>query len=424
MRLFNDLAVPGLGGVWYGKQLLLACLGIAVAEHAGGIAQERRNPRLSNIRITNAVEALACWHAFEGNEWKSDARLRGRERLAGKDRDLSFASVAQPRFYVTQPMRMATVQALPALGFVKEGSRRFNAFSLTESGRAFVQAALRDARPYKRSSLEHLSLWVTGQEDRVHTPALGRVLSPVDPLPEEAIAILQERLLQGGHETTEDTGRRVAALAWFQELRAQRPAPISWKTRPAVISEMHWHDLEAGARLFAARDAAISVLDDLERNMARQADSLCLSLTGKAPPSDVLDISLERLRRAAIAYLDLGHTDAEAKRFCEECRRADPTFVIRALVGRDGNVLRLAGSDVKPGPAFRGSAMMEQDDRQVSDDDGSDAPDASAISLPEKISYRMRNLYLLNLDLHGELDAQMRTVEQEDCHTQAEEVAL
>lgn len=32
VRLFNDLAVPGLGGVWYGKQLLLTTLGVAVAE--------------------------------------------------------------------------------------------------------------------------------------------------------------------------------------------------------------------------------------------------------------------------------------------------------------------------------------------------------------------------------------------------------
>ncbi len=32
VRHFNELAVPGLGGVWFGKQLFLALLGIAVAE--------------------------------------------------------------------------------------------------------------------------------------------------------------------------------------------------------------------------------------------------------------------------------------------------------------------------------------------------------------------------------------------------------
>ena len=38
-RLFNELAVPGLGGVWFGKQLLFSTLGVMVAEleHRGGV---------------------------------------------------------------------------------------------------------------------------------------------------------------------------------------------------------------------------------------------------------------------------------------------------------------------------------------------------------------------------------------------------
>ena len=31
VRLFNDLAAPGMGGVWFGKQLLIAALGVALA---------------------------------------------------------------------------------------------------------------------------------------------------------------------------------------------------------------------------------------------------------------------------------------------------------------------------------------------------------------------------------------------------------
>ncbi|WP_304009000.1 hypothetical protein [Desulfovibrio piger] len=34
MRRFNNLAVPGLGGVWFGKQIFLDLLGVAVAEYA------------------------------------------------------------------------------------------------------------------------------------------------------------------------------------------------------------------------------------------------------------------------------------------------------------------------------------------------------------------------------------------------------
>ena len=41
VRDFNERAVPGLGGVWYAKQILLATLGVAVAEEA-----HKQNPKI------------------------------------------------------------------------------------------------------------------------------------------------------------------------------------------------------------------------------------------------------------------------------------------------------------------------------------------------------------------------------------------
>jgi hypothetical protein len=64
---FNDLAVPGLGGVWFGKQLLLATLGVAIGERARNSGQ-----RAQNIEVANAVEAQACWLALDSNGWKRD----------------------------------------------------------------------------------------------------------------------------------------------------------------------------------------------------------------------------------------------------------------------------------------------------------------------------------------------------------------
>ena len=52
VRAFNDLAVPGLGGVWFGKQIVLATLGVYLAEKVSA--------KHSNIKVANAVEALAC----------------------------------------------------------------------------------------------------------------------------------------------------------------------------------------------------------------------------------------------------------------------------------------------------------------------------------------------------------------------------
>ena len=138
VRRFNDLAVPGLGGVWYGKQLLLATLGVAVAE-----AARSQGVKVQNIEVANAIEALACWLAFKSNGSSSDSRLRGNTKLQGKD-NFSFRRVRQRNFYVTQPMRMATVQALPALGFVESDSARFNAFCCAEGGSNFIEQATRN----------------------------------------------------------------------------------------------------------------------------------------------------------------------------------------------------------------------------------------------------------------------------------------
>jgi hypothetical protein len=59
----------------------------------------------------------------------------------------------------------------------------------------------------------------------------------------------------------------------------------------------------------------------------------------------------------------------------------------------------LVGDEIKPGPAFRGSVTEGGvDEDQVS-------PQSGDIPTPEGISYRVRNLYLLNLDMNGELEA-------------------
>ena len=391
VRHFNDLAVPGIGGVWYGKQLLLATLGVAVAEDA-----RSRGAKVQNIEMANAIEALACWLAFKNNGWSSDARLRGNTKLQGKD-DFSFRRVRQRNFYVTQPMRMATVQALPALGFVESDSARFNAFRCLGEGRGFIEKASGSSRPYNRSVIDHLSWWAQMKDERVDTEALRQVLSPLNRLSDEAIPLLRERLIQGGSESHEDKKRRGNALAWVESLRKNRLDRLTWAQRPQDISEEHWHDLQAGALFFEAREAAIATLDAVEAHIGNQGVGQFLSLKKQVP--EPLNQSLEKLKSAAKKYLDFKCVDEDANTFCRECLGDEPANILRTLVDRDGHVLRLVGDEIKPGPAFRGAIT------QVSaDDEDQETPQAGGIPLPEGISYRVRNLYLLNLDMHGELD--------------------
>lgn len=134
VRAFNDLAVPGVGNVFFGKQLLLATLGVAVAERLRDAGM-----RVQNIETANAVEALACWLVLSRNNWVGDRRLRGGIKMRHR-RDVPFAEARKRNFYVTQPMRMSTVQPLHALGLVHSESERFNAFSTAPPGRDFIEA--------------------------------------------------------------------------------------------------------------------------------------------------------------------------------------------------------------------------------------------------------------------------------------------
>jgi hypothetical protein len=388
IRSFNDLAVPGLGNVWYGKQLLLATLGVTVAKMA-----RRDDAKVQNIEVANAIEALACWLAFKNNSWNPDARLRGRTKLQDKS-DFSFRRARQRNFYVTQPMRMATVQALPALGFVESDSVRFNAFCCTDEGEVFIKKATEDYRPYKRTVTHHLTCWVKMEEAGLDSDALRRALSPLETLSEDSRRFLRERLIQGGTGGPEDKERRRNALKWVEILRVNGSKRQKLERRPKEITEEHWRDLRAGALFFKTRDAAIKTLDALEGYIGNQTSGQSLSL-GKGLPVN-LKTAIEELRPAANEYLAFNYNNNETVKFCNECINSNSSEILFSLVKRDGQVLRLVGNEVKPGPAFRGSAKQNSNEDEYSVV-SEDTP------LPSAISYRMRNLYLLNLDLQGKL---------------------
>jgi hypothetical protein len=177
VRACNEAAVPGIGGLWYAKQLLFSALGVR-------LAAERR---ASNIRMANSIEALACLLGFSQPN-AQDARLRGRRKLAGVSPDAPFKKVSKPSFYVTQPMRMGMAAPLISLGFaLGEGrSRRFNALQLADIGHDFVNEALADFRPYNRTVADHLLKWIDGETDNNNTDALRSALSPLSPMPKRA----------------------------------------------------------------------------------------------------------------------------------------------------------------------------------------------------------------------------------------------
>lgn len=401
VREFNDRAVPGLGGAWFGKQLLLATLGVAVAEHA-----RKSGKRVRNIEVANAVEALACWLALNQNDWHRDARLRGATKMRGTT-DLTFANMRRPGFYVTQPMRQATVQPLRALGLVESTGERFNAFSSTELGRDFIDAVCADCYPYNRTVLDHLAGWAGGTHDNVkYSPPLTAALSPLKPMPQGARELLRERIVQG---TGTAATRRRTALDWVEGLRNRPDRKVVWDAKPHMLSEDHWKDLHAGVLFFTSRDAAIALLDQVEAHIANESVQK-LSLDKPVPGTIVAKI--RPLRQHGQAFIDNGHDPSpgvEASTFCRQCTEPDDARLLEHLLAREGRVLRQYGRDILPGVAFRGSPVTEPEAARSAEEEGAEAAVGQIIPLPDGISHRVSNLFLLNLDLHGKLENWLST---------------
>lgn len=392
VRHFNDLAVPGMGSVWTGRQLLWPLLGIAAAEAVRG------SMAVSNIEVANAVEALACRIALR--EGRRDPRVRGVQKLRGTN-DLAFRVVRRPGFYVTQPMRMATVQPLMALGLVDTVSERFNAFRLSDAGRAFIESACGEFEPclHGHGVLDTLVRWVKGDSEEVHhRERLQAALTPLQPLPPLGAETLRERLVGSD---TEGAQRRAAALAWVsRRLDATQPADTWEAGAPPEIAPSHWADMLAGARFFAARDAALALLAAVEATMGPAGTPFPLLLSMPA----TVEVALQSARTAAQAFLGLPGRTAyhpSASAFCQELVHPEAPQLLLHLVRRDGRVLRLSGDHIVPAQAFEGEAAQP-----------APSPDAEmemaalggdGMGLPPGISPRVRNLFLLALDLQGNL---------------------
>lgn len=393
VRQFNQLAVPGLGGVWFAKQIFLATLGVRIAD--------RLRPSSANVKaieIANAIEALACWCAFESNGWNSDNRLRGRLKLADKE-NLTFARLRQPRFYVVQPMRMATVEALVELGFVEPGTQRFNSFRCSQAAMDLIEAATAGHKPSNASVENYLVARGADDAPISNRAPLSQALSPLVVMEPDARSLIRDKLCTGAGQNGEGAVRRRNALTWVSSLEPNSPA--GWDKKPVQLAEDHWSDLRLGALFFKARDAAIGVLDAIEAQIA-------LLGTPKVSADDAhkfasVRTQLRGLNDAARIFLaeDKDPTEGRiATAFCRDCVGADLAAIIRSLVKRDDRVLRLVGNDVRPGAAFSGQPQRELPDEEH---DGPGASNAGRVPVPAGISDRIRNLYLLELDLQGRL---------------------
>jgi hypothetical protein len=186
-------------------------------------------------------------------------------------------------------------------------------------------------------------------------------------------------------------------------LRGKTQQQIEWDARPTTVDELHWRDMRAGALFFTARDAAISLLDQIESHIGNAADQR-MSVDATLP--ETVTDKVKSLREHAQTFLDDNYDPSpvkEATMFCRECTEQVDARLLEKLLLREGHVLQQRGRDIVPGVAFRGIPVSPAGAARSAEEDGAEAEVAQRIPLPEGISHRVRNLFLLNLDLSSEL---------------------
>lgn len=398
VRNFNELAVPGMGSVWFLRQLILPLIGIRLATEA-----REKEQKVTNLEVANSLEALGCLLAIKLTPDSADGRVRGRNKFQNISDDnlnqLTFNKVRKKNFYVTQPMRMATTSVLPALGLVCEGESRFNNFVLSDKGNDLVNEVTKGCRPHNSDLFTYLCDWMTGKGNRkIKNDKVVNALSPVLENTSVVRALVKEYLLQGSDQ--EAVTRRRHALNWVESLRSKQ-IDILWENKPEQIPLGHWHDLKAGASFFETRNLAITILDNIESCMAATTTSLNIDET----LHEDIAVSINNAATSAGIFLKLKHADQDANKFCHELMQKEPAEVIKCLVARDGNVLKMRGSTVVPGGAFSGQAIPVS----------SVPSDEEYINRfwPVGISDRIKNLFLFNADLKGDLLAHLSGSDKE-----------
>lgn len=361
VRRFNERAVPGMGGLWFTMPLVWSMLGIAVAHETD------KRP----ISAANAVEALAMKLALaKRNDGEPDGRLRGRRNL-GRTDGWSFAELARPGSYVTQPFRQTCTQPLVTLGLVEGSSARFNSFRLRKDAERLLALL--------PGLVEATTAWVEGRshEWRIHDGILPRA-----PLPEALRADIGRRIYGEGadaarRKTVRDHGRRWTSQALLDQ-------------EPAGVAADHLVDLRGGIATVRLRDAALRVLGAVEARIAARRDAghaPALTLTDALADETIRERIAACVAQAAFAAPHIeAAKESDSLAFLKDCR--SPDGLLERLARRDGVVIVLRDDVLAPGPAF-GAAPPGQDDQEG-------APRSDVPELP-----RIANLLALTDDLAG-----------------------
>lgn len=388
---FRELVVPGLGRVWFVRQLSWPLAALALHEELASHGSNVPRP----TAICHGIEALACKLEYIANP---DQATRSRRILGSRafghdenDKIWSFKELSLRRNYVQNTHRQAATRALRAdddggLDFAR-GSR-FDLLELERGGRALARAFLEQRVGKGGTSLRRWLLgWIEGDRAVSGWPkTLLQALSPEHATDDER-ALVRSRLLGTSTPASEKRQRlaqavgRAAAMPDIEEAVVVRLRNGGHKEQAdQVIAARAF-----GAVLDRARDAVASLTRAVEPARAGVKVSTLVADSG-------IKRALKDLRSATKSYVEranaAGVNEPTSRAFADAVAAADDAETIRLVVQRAGEVLGLADSSVVRGALFRVVDCA---------DEASDLEDGAASIEPDRTgrTFRIANLHAL-----------------------------
>ena len=370
MRHYQELVVPGIGGVGFVRQLSWAVAGLYLAPRVG------RSP----IEVANAIEALGCkleyhygkrdHHGKRDCQWVRGVRAFGRHDRKDGIKWL-YKKLRQGSHYVQAPYRMSTTRALPehtGLGLT-DNSGSFRNLQLNERGEKLASAFLLREGSYAGKGRRSLKTWLSekwiGGEDITSDPRPATLLPLLSPCRPSQIEkkIVRNRLyakVSDNHPSVSGDGnRRQRLLELFKnigdiedmsDIQGSILEPLS---SGDSASQQHAKEIDTALKLELMRDRAIDLLSEVAGALGtRTAQTSRADLCGR----DNIKTALGKFRDGCRAFQESVDTSkqlhCDAQEFAAIGKEKEEADIIDKLVMRDGRILTGADDYVTGGPAF------------------------------------------------------------------------
>jgi hypothetical protein len=398
---FRELVVPGLGRIWFARQLSWPLAALALHEELANRGSNAPKP----TAICHGIEALGCKLQYAANP---DQATRSRRilgsRAFGRDQNLgvwTFQQLHQRRSYVQNTHRQAATRAVNVergLGFAR-GSR-FDLLELEPVGRDLANAFL-NQRVGHTTLKKWLVGWLRGDKMLpVSRDGYLQALSPEHPTPEERTSV-RSRLLDADTQNRKDVKEKRQRLARAVGRAANVP-DIEGAVVVRLSAAGHW---EQANEVTAAR-AFGTVLDRARDVIAvLTSDRLAIGLRPESVSvlarDDILGKAIEDLRKGTKDYVDKAKAakvnEPTSHAFAEAVAAADDGEAIRLMVSRAGEVLGLADGSIVRGPLFRSVDATYLDATR----DSGTLEDAAASIEPDRTgrTFRIANFHSLLRDV-------------------------